>query len=470
MTDRDDLDRMLTGWLDDPFTPPAPPYLGQVLERTRHVRQRPAWASVERWLPMADKVLQPTTAPALRMAWLLTIVLLVLALALGAVVVGSRLLQSTPIPQGGAAVFTFASIGDASKQIGDDIYLARADGTDVRRLTSGPGVKSTPTWSPDGTRIAYRVWEGGERVRHRHGRGGRPRDHPGNDRVERVYCTRGDFGWSPDGTSLIFPTSSVCDDEGRFDLFIVAADGSSPATRLLTPDLEGQAPDWSPDGKRIAFLGRDPTGSVGFYVVDADPGEALKGGLQARRILAFDGRDFANSPTGSWWSPDGTQLAVTSDVVATGDSASDGRNIVVVKPDGSDPRVIAEAAFNPAWSPDGRRLAFHRQVDPSEYFQDRPCTARTWIVDADGTNERRLDPLVEGCAPPPIWSPDGTRLAGTLIVATPDDPNLGFHYGVITVDGSDPQVALLDGGAGSWQPVIAPIPPAPSFEAVSPGP
>ena len=406
---------------------------------------------------MADKVLQPTTAPPLRMAWLLILALLVVALVAGVVVVGSRLLAPTPvIPQGDAAIFAFSSItGDASGQTGGDIFISRADGTDMRQLTRGPGIESTPTWSPDGTRIAYRVWEGGNDsvvVMDVDGGNSTTLD---TTPASGFHCARGNLTWSPDGTSLIFQTSPVCD--MTFDLFIVPTDGSSAATRLLAPGLESRSSDWSPDGKQIAFLGRDASGSVGQYVVDA--GDALAGGLEARRILAAPGVDFANASPGSW-SPGGTELAVVS---GTGD-------IVVVKPDGSEPRVVAKTAFNPAWSPDGKRIAFHRRVDPSEYFGGRPCTARTWVVDADGANERRLDPLVEGCAPPPIWSPDGTRLAGLLIVATPDDPNLGFHYGVMTVDGDDPQVALQDGGAGSWQPVVAPIPPAPSFEAAAPSP
>ncbi len=184
----------------------------------------------------------------------------------------------------------------------------------------------------------------------------------------------------------------------------------------------------------------------------------MRSGASFRHAGSLPALMWTRHAIGELWSPDGTELALVS---AAGD-------IVVVKPDGSEPRVVAETAFNPAWSPDGKRIAFHRQVEPSEYFQDRPCTARMWVVDADGTSERRLDPLVEGCAPPPIWSPDGTRLAGLLIVATPDDPDLALHYGVVSADGNAAQVALRDGDAGSWQPVVAPIPPAPSFEAPAP--
>lgn len=96
MTHHDDLDQMLTAWLDDPFTPPAPAYLGLVLERTRRTRQRPAWANLERWLPMANEITGRAAAPPLRLAWLLLIGLLVVAIVAAVAVVGSRLLTSTP--------------------------------------------------------------------------------------------------------------------------------------------------------------------------------------------------------------------------------------------------------------------------------------------------------------------------------------------------------------------------------------
>ncbi len=337
---------------------------------------------------MADKVLQPTTAPPLRLAWLLIIALLLVAFAAAIVVVGSRLLAPTPvIPQGGAAVFAYSTIAaDDSGQSGGDIYLARADGTDMRRLTSGPGIETTPTWSPDGTRIAYRVWESGADSIVVTDAGGGNTTTLATTTSTASYCARGDLTWSPDGTSLIFPTSPVCD--MTFELFIVPTDGSTPATRLLAPGLEGLFADWSPDGNRIAFLGRDATGSIGHYVADADPTMRWEAG--SRRVGSLP-PPASTSPTrpGEPWSPDGTGLAVVSGAPATGATASDTRNIVVVKPDGSEPQVVAEAAFNPAWSPDGKRIAFHRQVEPSEYFRTARArlgpgssmrTARTNVV------------------------------------------------------------------------------------------
>jgi hypothetical protein len=87
-------------------------------------------------------------------------------------------------------------------------------------------------------------------------------------------------------------------------------------------------------------------------------------------------------------------------------------------------------------------------VDPSEYWNDRPCTVRTWVVDAVGTNLRQLEELGDGCIFPPTWSPDGTRLASTLIAPTRDDPTLSWRLGLVTVDGNDPPLILPEATSG----------------------
>jgi Tol biopolymer transport system component len=458
MNQREDLDRMFTAWLDDPYTPPAPAYLGEVLDRTRHTRQRPAWASLERWLPMAV-ITRPAAAPMpQRLAWLMVMTLLVLALAAGIAFVGSQLLRATvAVPTGDAAVFAFGTwIGNDNGQTGGDIVTVRADGTELRRLTDGPGIRAMPKWSPDGTRIAYRLWNGGaDSVEVIDAGGGDLRTLATNAQRDQ-YCIDWSLGWSPDGSSLIFPTRDGCADD--YGLSIVATDGSSPAVPLLAPGFDGRYGTWSPDGTRIAFLGQEPGTSVGAYVIEASPAEALAGALQARRV----GPDL--SPTlgeGPWsgprWSPDGTELLVT---------VGPTEEVYAVKMDGSGERLIAERAFNPNWSPDGEQIAFHRTVDPSEYFNNRPCTVRTWIIDAAGTNERQLDERADGCVYEPRWSPDGSRIADLLILATPEDPEEAFHFGVQAVDGAGETVILSgDGTLGDWQPVAAPLPPAPSFES-----
>ncbi len=436
---------------------------------------------------MADKIPRTAATPQLRLVWLLLIALLLVAVAATAAVVGSRLLKSNVpddglsdtavIPQGGSAVFAFASVGgDSNGQTSGDIYTVQADGTNLRRLTSGPGMSSGPVWSPDGRRIAFRTWQTGTASLVVMDAGGGDRKTLATNQETSNDCMdQWNLAWSPDGKRLLFPTRDGC--TGAFDINIVAADGSSPATKLVAPGTSSVLATWSPDGKQIAFLGSAATGSNGLYVVDVGSGGGPSGGLQPRRIGPVLGPNPGDGSIGGpavgihdgpQWSPDGKELAVV--VNSKGIFLVEAEGIYIVNADGSGQRLLAARAGNPSWSPDGRRLAFHRTVDEAEYFDGRPCTVRTWIIDADGKNERRLDPLGDGCDAPPRWSPDGTRIQGSFIATTPADPKLGFHLGFVTVDGSSPAVILQDGPSGRWQPVVAPLPAAPSFPAVSPTP
>lgn len=465
----DDLDRMLTTWIDDPASVPAPPYLGAVLERTRRTRQRPAWASLERWLPMSDKILSRPASPPMRIARLALIALVLVALAVGAAVVGSRLIKQGPaLPQGGAAVFTFASIVETSAfgGVGGDIYTVQADGTNLRRLTAGDEVDLHPAFSPDGSRIAFRTFEDGT------GNdsivvmdaGGAGRKVLATSHSGTLDCIRSAPAWSPDGARLLFSTTESC--TNSLGLMIVPADGAAPATSLLPAGMNGTLASWSPDGKRIAFLGSEGGGYTGVYVIDVDESGVPAGGVSARRVGPGSPGPLVDAISAPRWSPDGTEVAADNGAKIFAVGATDGFSIH--KADGSGTRLDVPNGHNPEWSPDGRRLAFHRQVDQSEWFMERPCTVRMWVIDADGTDERRLDPLADGCGAGPTWSPDGTRLTGSLITSTATDPNPGFHVGVVTVDGSTPVVILPDGGAWSWQPVVAPLPAAPSFPVESP--
>ena len=93
---------------------------------------------------------------------------------------------------------------------------------------------------------------------------------------------------------------------------------------------------------------------------------------------------------------------------------------------------------------DAARLPSRRR--PIRVFNGRPCTVRTWVIDADGSDERQLPSLEDGCAIQPPWSPDGTRLAVLLVTSTDEEPALDFHLGIVVADTSQPAGPVGHGG------------------------
>lgn len=419
------------------------------------VRPPPRWLAVLRMAVMRQG---PVTGGPTRAArfviwpsparWILIVGLLAAALAASAALVGTSLVTpvvpieapspEAPIAQRDAARFAFVWRGD--------LFTVRADGTDRRQLTSGPAKDANPSWSPDGTRIAFERWSKGEEAIV-------VMDLAGGDELILATavqpdqnCASGGLAWSPDATALIFQRNAglpACA-PAWYDLFVVAADGSSPAVLLLRPKVVSgmvtSSAAWSPDGTRIALVGdasvERTAGGGGrshedhLYLIEVPRGGALAGGLDARRITGrvADGKKWG-SPR---WSPDGTMLAATH-----------AEDIYVMQPDGSGVSRLM-AGSNPRWSPDGRQIAF-RGGDDS-----------TWLMASDGTGKRRLEPADRRSRGFALtdWSPDGTRLAGMAAVAVDGlpEPKLAF----VTVDGgsldvfleADPQDPM-----GSWQPI-----------------
>jgi TolB protein len=405
-----DIDREMAAYFEARSSDRIPEGLrNAVLARVDATPQRPGWLIRERWLGVSttSRVRLATKTAVL----LVTLVLLVaIAVALG-LIVGSR--RPIPPPTG------LARPGLVAFDLGGDIYVANADGTERTQLTFGPNADDHATWSPDGTMLAYESEQAGDLstalivI-------GADGLHPVT--VRDHLAQAGNITWSPDSRRLAVSARIV--GEATFHIYVGEADGSA-VIQLGGPDLFGVEPRWSQDGTRIAFRHVAP---------------CCGGPPDALWLVGSDGSNphplstRTASGVALWhtaWSPDGKRLAFVSD----GNGGA--QDVFVINADGTGERNISDSPdieYWPSWSPDGTRIAFPRMSN------ELGGGGTMVVVDPDGSDAVTLaGPLVN--SDPPVWSPDGTRLLGYVY-----RPNLGSNGAIVAFDlsGHDPPITITD--------------------------
>jgi serine/threonine protein kinase/Tol biopolymer transport system component len=305
-----------------------------------------------------------------------------------------------------------------------DLYSAKLDGSDKRKLTTVPGRIWWPRVSLDGHRIRFSVYDPHTTLSSlwevsMDGTSARPF----LSSLKAITSCCGN--WTPDGNYFVFQANA----EGRTDIWAIREGGlfqkSEPnPTRLTTGPLNYWAPLPSKDGRKIFVVGEQPHGELLRYDTKLGQFVPFLNGLSAEQVRF--------SPDGQWAAyvtyPEG--------------------NLWRSKVDGSERLQLSFSPIRaalPTWSPDGKKIAYVAATVGERF--------KIYVISADGGVSEEIIPQ-EPVQNDPAWSADGN----SIIFGESPISQLGTvrTNGLHSVDLKTHVASIIPGTEGLWSPRSSP--------------
>jgi Tol biopolymer transport system component len=262
------------------------------------------------------------------------------------------------------------------------VFTIRPDGTGKKQLTF-EGQSGVPAWSRDGKSIVFMS------IRNDHAWVA-VMEADGSD--QRMLTEGMAPDWSPDGRQIAFSSA-----DGQ--IWTMNADGSEKNQVTHSRTYKAR-PSWSPDAKRMAFIlirnpqdPADPQPQIGIVNADGTHEELLTKEKRENVRIGSDGAKTlletaydANAPS---WSPVDDRIAFWSGIETRYGQ------IWVMRADGSGSTQLTDDpghrnSDDPSWSPDGRKILFST---------GRSGRNELWVMNADGTGQKRLSDIDAGPFP-----------------------------------------------------------------------
>jgi Tol biopolymer transport system component/DNA-binding winged helix-turn-helix (wHTH) protein len=311
---------------------------------------------------------------------------------------------------------------------GHELYVCKADGTEIRKLVTAPGQVRWPRWSPRGNVLRFTVYRAGAwtSIEEVSAAGGRPHALlPGR---EEDHCCG---NWTTDGKYYVFQSTFFQSlNYSRTDIWALREriglfrKGNGEPVQLTAGPMDFRSPVSSVDGKRIFVIGEQRRGELVRFESKSGQFVRYLGGISARDVdVSKDGQwvTYVSYPDGLLWRSrvDGSQrLQLTS--------------------------LPMQAAL-PRWSPDGKRIAFSAVI-PRE-------PDRIHVVAADGGRPAQLT-AGNHYETDPNWSPDQNSL---VFGGEPWFESFAPGSAIIRIfDLKTRQVSTLSDSEGLYSPHLSP--------------